>query len=101
VSLRIAIFSLAGTGFFVLALTGCSTIAEKTNFISDDQIKSKVGGTLGAPPETITLVSRRTAGTDTYVEVRLQNNRVYSCTLNGGNALTMGIINPPQCNPKS
>lgn len=85
----------------VTLLSGCSTIAEKTNFISDEQIKSKVGGTLGAPPETVTIVSRRTSGTDTYVEVRLPNKRGYNCILNGGNAFTLGIINPPSCTPKA
>lgn len=80
-------------------LTGCSAIAEKTNFISDSDIKSKVAGTLGATPDGITLVSRRTEGTDTYVVVR-KDKKEYACTLNGGNLLSAGIINPPTCAPR-
>lgn len=99
-SLRTTIFPFACAAVVAISTTGCSSIAEKTNFITDDQIKSKVGGHLGVPPGSVTLVSRRTSGTDTYAEVQLQNKRMYSCTLNGGNALTLGIINPPQCNAK-
>lgn len=83
------------------ALAGCSTIAEKTNFISDGDIKSKVAGTLGYAPDAVTLVSRHTEGTDTYVVVRVQNRKEFACTLNGGNLLTAGIINPPSCTPKT
>lgn len=82
-------------------MSGCSTIAEKTNFLSDEQIKSKVGGTIGAAPDAVTILSRRTSGTDTYVDVRVQGKKNYSCTLNGGNLLTAGLVNPPTCNPKS
>ena len=82
-------------------LTGCSTIAEKTNFISDDQIKSKVGGTLGYAPDQVTILNRRTVGTDTYVDVQTPAKKTYACSLNGGNLLTAGLINPPSCTPKS
>jgi hypothetical protein len=85
----------------VALMSGCSTIAEKTNFISDEQIKSKVGGTLGAAPDAVTILNRRTSGTDTYVDVRVKGKQDYSCTLNGGNLLTALIVNPPSCNPKS
>ncbi|MGJ7917766.1 hypothetical protein ACI48D_20090 [Massilia sp. LXY-6] len=98
---RPIVLVLASTTFFISLISGCSTIAEKTNFISDDHIKSKVGGTLGASPEAVTILSRRTSGTDTYVEVRLPSKRVYTCTLNGGNALTLGLVNPPSCSPKA
>lgn len=100
-SIRTLLLTVASATVFASLISGCSTIAEKTNFISDDQIRSKVGGALGAAPDSVTIISRRTSGTDTYVDVRVQGKRDYACTLNGGNALTMGIINPPTCNPKS
>lgn len=81
-------------------LSGCSTVAEKTNFLSDADIKSKVAGTLGHTPDAITLVNRRTEGTNTYVTVRV-NKKEFACTLNGGNLLTAGIVNPPSCAPKA
>lgn len=82
---------------FAALLTGCSTVAEKTNFISDDDIKSKVAGTLGYSVNDITLTSRRTEGTNTYAMVKTNDRKKFSCTLNGGNLLTMGIVNPPSC----
>jgi hypothetical protein len=97
---RSRLAAIAFLGAAAAMLSGCSTVAEKTNFISDSDIKSKVGGVLGQSPDAVTLVSRRTEGTDTYAVVRV-NKKEYSCTLNGGNLLTAGIINPPTCNPKS
>lgn len=97
---RNSLLAVALAATFATLTTGCSTIAEKTNFISDDQIKSKVGGTLGYAPDTVTLLSRRTSGTDTYVDVRVPGKKTYTCVLNGGNLLTAGLINPPSCNPK-
>lgn len=88
-------------GVLIALLAGCSTIAEKTNFMSDDDIKSKVAGTLGHSPSEVTLLNRRTDGTNTYAVVKLNNKKEYSCTLNGGNLLTMGMVNPPSCTAKN
>lgn len=85
---------------FVSLLAGCSTVAEKTNFMSDDDIKSKVAGTLGYSVNNVTLTSRRTDGTNTYAMVKTNDKKEFSCTLNGGNLLTMGIVNPPSCTAK-
>jgi hypothetical protein len=82
-------------------LCGCAVVAEKTNFLSDNDIKSKVAGTLGYSPNDITLTSRRTEGTDTYAVVSTKNNKQFACTLNGGNLLTAGIVNPPNCVAKN
>jgi hypothetical protein len=88
-------------GVTVSFLGGCAAVAEKTNFMSDSDIKSKVAGTLGYVPDDITLLSRRTEGTNTYVVVSGKNKKEFACTLNGGNLLTAGIVNPPSCSPKS
>ena len=85
----------------VTVLSGCSTLAEKTNFLSDADIKSKVGGTLGHAADAITLVERRTEGTNTYVIVRVKDRKEFACTLNGGNLLSAGIVNPPTCTPRA
>lgn len=100
--MRFPALSLAATCTVLsITLAGCSTVAEKTNILSDDSIKSKVAGTLGHDPATLTLVNRRTDGTNTYVTVRTQNKKEFACTLNGGNLLTAGIVNPPSCTPKA
>lgn len=81
-----------------IALAGCSTIAEKTNFVSDESLKSQSAGAIGVTPEELTLVSRRTQGTNTYAVLRTRDKKEYACTVNGGNLLTMGMTNPPSCN---
>lgn len=93
--------SFAAAVLFTALLSGCSTVAEKTNFLSDADIKSKVAGTLGHAADALTLTSRRTEGTNTYVTVRLKDKKEFACTLNGGNLLSAGIVNPPSCTPKA
>jgi len=91
---------LAFAGVTAALLGGCAVVAEKTNFMSDSDIRSKVAGTLGYMPEDITLVNRRTEGTNTYAMVRAKDKKEFACTLNGGNLLSAGIVNPPSCMPK-
>lgn len=86
--------------FVLLSLSGCNLIAEKTNMLSDDKIKSQTSGALGYSPSDITLVSRRTEGTNTYAVVKTNDNKEFSCILNGGNIMTFGMTNPPSCAPK-
>lgn len=81
----------------VASLIGCSTVAEKTNFLSDEEIKSKVAGTLGYPLNRTVLSDRRTDGTNTYAIVRTDDKKEFACTINGGNLLSMGMVNPPTC----
>ena len=99
--MRLPAFPLAACAVLAITLAGCSTVAEKTNILSDESIKSKVAGTLGHEPDTITLLNRRTEGTNTYVTVRTKNKKEYACTLNGGNLFSAGIVNPPSCTPKA
>jgi hypothetical protein len=98
---HISLSGLTGLVLLLAALSGCSTIAEKTNFMSDSDIKSKVGGTLGYAGDDVTVISRRTEGTNTYVVVRVKDRKEFACTLNGGNLLSAGIVNPPSCAPKA
>src|ERR1700752_4358307 len=94
--------SLKRTLLFSLCtvLAGCASIAQSTNSLSDDQIKSQTGGTLGYAPGDLTIVSRRTEGTNTYVALKASDGREFNCVINGGNLLTMGIVNPPMCSKK-
>ena len=41
--------------------------------------------------------SRRTEGTNTYVNVRTGNRQSHACIINGGNMLSFGMTNPPVC----
>ncbi len=81
----------------LLALSGCGVVAEKTNFLSDDDVRAKSARAAGYEPSEVQLISRTTEGTNTYAVIRAKGNKTFSCILNGGNALTMGIVNPPSC----
>lgn len=83
-----------------ILLAGCSSIAERTNVLSDDDIRSKTAGTLGYSVNNVTLINRRTDGTNTFAVVRTNDKKEFSCTINGGNLLSMGMTNPPTCIPK-
>lgn len=80
-----------------VAISGCSTLAGKTSMLSDDKIKSDAGGALGYLPADLSIVSRRTEGTNTYVALKGNDGREFNCIINGGNLLTMGMTNPPSC----
>lgn len=79
---------------------GCASIAESTNSLSDEQLKSQTGGVLGYSSGDLAITSRRTAGTNTYVSLKATDGKEFACVVNGGNLLTMGVVNPPLCNKK-
>lgn len=83
-----------------LAVVGCSSIASRTNSLSDDRILSETSGVLGLSPADITLIDRRTEGTNTYVTLKSRTGKTYACTVNGGNLLSFGMTNPPVCQPR-
>lgn len=84
----------------LLTVAGCSTLAGRTNTLNDERIRSEVAGAIGAKPEELTLLERRTQGTNTYVTVRSARRQQYACIINGGNLLSFGMTNPPQCSRK-
>jgi len=81
-------------------LTGCSTIASSTNTLTDEKVKSASAGVLGYQPSELTVVSRRTEGTNTYVNLNTHDNKEFVCVISGGNLLTMGMSNAPMCSKK-
>lgn len=87
-------------GLAAVVLGGCTAIAGSTNTLTDERIKSETAGALGYPPADVTIVSRRTEGVNTYVSLLTVDKHEYSCIINGGNLLTMGMINPPMCSRK-
>jgi len=79
---------------------GCSTIAEKTNILTDEKILSQTSGALGYSPNDLTIMDRRIDGTNTYVNLKAKDKKEFTCIINGGNFLTMGMTNPPMCGKK-
>jgi hypothetical protein len=90
--------------FFISAITltftGCASIASGTNTLTDEKIKSQTSGALGYSPDDILIVSRRTEGTNTYTNLKAKDGKEFTCIINGGNLLTMGMVNPPMCSKK-
>lgn len=80
-----------------VAATGCSSLASRTNSLSDERILSETGGVLGLSPADLTLLDRRTEGTNTYVTLKDKSGKTHACTVNGGNLLSFGMTNPPVC----
>jgi len=81
-------------------LCGCASIAESTNTLSDERLQSIAAGALGYEPAELEVVSRRTEGTNTYVNLRASDGGEFACVVNGGNFLSAGMTNPPSCNRK-
>ena len=75
-----------------LALGGC---ADK--LLSDDRIRESTATALNQPTSAVTISGRRYDGaTNTYYTANTPRG-IYSCTINGGSIMAMGMTNPPQC----
>jgi len=83
-----------------IGLTGCASFAAGTNSLTDERIKSESAGALGYDPAELTLVSRRTEGTNTYASLQTADGKEFTCIINGGNMLSFGMTNPPACGRK-
>lgn len=83
-----------------LGLTGCASYGPGTSSLTDERIRSESAGALGYDPAELTLVTRRTEGTNTYANLTTADGKEFTCIINGGNALTFGMINPPACGRK-
>ena len=83
-----------------LAIAGCTTIASRTNMLTGERIKSETSGALGYSPNDLTILSRRTEGANTYVILKANDGKEFTCIINGGNLLSMGMTNPPMCSKK-
>lgn len=85
----------------VIVMSGCASIAESTNMLTDEKVLSQSAGALGYSPNELSIVNRRTEGTNTYVNlIGVKDKKEYTCIINGGNALSFGMSNPPMCNKK-
>jgi hypothetical protein len=84
-----------------IIVTGCATVAENTTIISDERLVSQSAGALGYSPSDLTITSRRTEGVNTYVDLKAKDKKEFTCVINGGNLLSFGMTNPPQCNRKN
>lgn len=81
-------------------LTGCASVAGGTNMLTDERIVSESAGALGLAPANLSMVSRRTEGTNTYATLRAKDKSEYACVINGGNLLSFGMVNPPTCSKR-
>jgi hypothetical protein len=88
-------------GAFALLFSGCASIAgSSSKMLTDDRIKAETSGALGYQPEDLALTSRRTEGLNTYASLKARDGKEFTCIINGGNWLSMGMTNPPMCSPK-
>lgn len=91
----IKVFSLAAC---IHLLSACSVIAEKTNIVTDQQLVEYAAAATGHPTKSLELLQRSASGTVTSYKVKANNNVTFHCVLNGGNILSMGMVNPSVCN---
>jgi outer membrane murein-binding lipoprotein Lpp len=75
-------------------VVGCSSVAAKTNILSESDLLSKSAGALGYPVSELQILEQRVNGADTYVALMARGGKYYSCVINGGNLLSLGMTNP-------
>lgn len=75
-----------------MILAGCAN-----NLLSDDRIRDNTAMALNLPSSGVTISNRRYDGaTNTYYTATTARDS-YSCLINGGSIMAMGMTNPPQC----
>ncbi len=79
----------------VSLLAGCAS-----TMLSNERIASETAGALGVSPDELTIQNRRTEMTNTNYIAKTKTGKEYTCIINGGNALTFGMVNPPMCSKK-
>ena len=78
-----------------IALSGC---AEK--LMSDSHISDTTAMALNLPASAVTISDRRYDGmTDTYYTAQTPKGS-YSCKINGGTVMALGVANLPECSPR-
>jgi hypothetical protein len=84
-----------------LLFSGCASIAGSSHtMLTDGRILSESSAVLGYAAEDLTLVGRRVEGLNTYASLKAKDGREFTCMINGGNWLSMGLTNPPMCSRK-
>ena len=83
-----------------ITISGCASLHESTNTLTDERILSETSGALGYSPSDLEIESRRTEGTNTYVNLSSNDKKKFTCVITGGSLLMMGMSNPPRCGKK-
>lgn len=73
------------------ALSGCTS-----QLLSDARIADNTAGILGVPPSDVAISARREAFPNTYYTATVRGV-AHACTINGGTALSFGMVNVPSC----
>jgi hypothetical protein len=87
---------------FVLAITVMSALSGcASQLLTEDRLLSNTADVLFVKPSDLTITERKEKVPNTfYVATINKTGRQYNCIVNGGSVLTLGITNPPMCNPK-
>jgi hypothetical protein len=87
---------------FVLVIVAMSTLAGcASQLLTEDRLLSNTADALFVKTSELTITERHEKVPNTfYVATINKTGRQYNCIVNGGSVLTMGITNPPMCNPK-
>ena len=78
-----------------VALASCSN-----TMLPDDKIRTETASVLGVAPDQVAISSRNSDGVSDTSYLATANNRTYSCTINGGTVLSLGMSNAPVCTPR-
>ena len=78
-----------------ILLAGCSS-----TILPDDKIKSQTATVLGVSPDQVAISGRNSDGVSDTSYIATAGSRTYSCTINGGTALSLGMSNAPVCTPR-
>lgn len=84
----------------VIAVCACLSAGCASQILSDERIRTNTAGVLGESAESVSISNRREQTPNTYYTATIKSGAEYDCLINGGNVMTLGMVNPPLCNKK-
>lgn len=79
--------------FYGFLLNGCATVT------SDEKVISNASVVTG--DEIVSIQNRNQVGVDTFYTATAKSGTEYSCQFNGGDVISLGIIQHSKCEKKS
>jgi hypothetical protein len=93
--MRIIRAAVLPTSVALVAVTGLTGCADQ--MLSDGRIADSTATAIGTTPDNITISGRHSDMTNTSYIAQTTAGLRYTCTINGGGLLAVGMTNPPSC----
>ena len=79
-----------------LVSAGCAS-----KMLTDDRLRDHTAPLVGVSAADVTISNRTEQGTNPYYTAKTKAGAEFTCSINGGGALAMGMVQGAQCTKKA